>query len=349
MHIIKKLMLLFMFVLIAYNYLPEKSGYGFESNHLGAANEGNQKKNYISILSYNVANYDNDTMKYISEDKMFNFKSLINHLNTDFICIQEDNEYVDEGKKCNSFDILFSSKYMYKVGKNGTTIMSKFKQETDNVLLYSNGRILRYALYYVDENAVIVVSTHMIANYENTGFESEKSIRARQIQYDEMMKWVSGEISLMGYLTSIPVYCPDWDYCIICGDFNSITDEDKNNLKTIVSDRGYCMLNGGEKEWFSTCYQGHDIDNIIVSPNIKIIDSVVYDSWYTDLYSDHYPLYALIELVDNTHVSEKNVGNMNSKFINIDESWFGNYIEVLLRMIMVRLLYISRVVYHAFN
>ena len=92
---------------------------------------------------------------------------------------------------------------------------------------------------------------------------------------------------------------PRYTHCIICGDFNSLSDEDKANLKALAAERGFVLANGGAAEWMPTWQSGENAqctDNIICSPNVRINSVKTLADRFDDLYSDHIPLLAEVEL-----------------------------------------------------
>lgn len=252
----------------------------------------------VRVMSYNVANYNNDTAIYISNEKRFNVKKLLSEVNADFICVQEDRQYTDSGNSMSSHSNIYQPIYPFKYGSGGTTIYSKIASNGDEgILEYTNGRTLRFAVFPYEGKKLMIVCTHPVYDYNNTGGESATSISARQTQYDELFKWINGQITLNVYGTTTPHSVPAFDYCIIGGDMNSCTATDHSNLKTIMSNNNAVGANGCWLGWLETSVVGTSLDNVIGDSN-TIIDSVkVLKSWYNRLYSDHYPMYADLTLL----------------------------------------------------
>lgn len=244
----------------------------------------------LTVMSYNVAHYNNDTETYITDEKRFNFKKMISALKPDFIGTQEDEQYIDGSDNTKAaLGYIYRPILPFVAGGTGSLIRSRMNYDTYGTLQYSNGRPLRYAIYTLNEKKVLVISTHLVAG------TSAESISARLIQYTELFQWVNGEIQLSG--TS----CPAWDYCIITGDFNGETATDRTNLRTLASARGFTLANGGWLGWLETCRDSagvYSVDNIIVSPNIVINSVTACKSLYYELYSDHYPLVAELTLTE---------------------------------------------------
>ena len=252
----------------------------------------------ITVMSYNVANYNNDTLNYISEARIFNFKKMLNEAKPDFIGVQEDRLYLDGDDEKLALSYIYKPIFPFKYGDAGLTIYSKIESSDAGIVVYSNGRSIRYALFDVGGKDVLIVSTHPVYDYDETGGESAESIAARATQYDELFKWLAGTITLYAYGTTTDVTVPTHDYAIICGDMNCVTSSDKTTLKGKISDNGYTAANGGWLGWLQTNVLGESIDNVIVDENCVINSIDAMKSWGEKLYSDHYPIVAEITLKD---------------------------------------------------
>lgn len=249
----------------------------------------------ITVMSYNVAMYNNDTPDYISDEKVLNFRKMLSKVNADFIGVQEDRPYIDANDTLDSKDYLYYPIYPEKAGSGGVAIHSKQKVTGNGMVKYSNDRNLRWATYSINGKVLLFISTHPIYG------TSAADIAARAIQYNELFKWIYREITLNDYSTSNPVTCPVWDYCIITGDFNSNSATDRANLTNEATARGFSMANGGYLGWLKTCNlqlkTATPLDNVLVSPNVIINSIETLTGWYNDLYSDHIPIIAKVTLL----------------------------------------------------
>lgn len=248
------------------------------------------------VMSYNAANYNNDTSTYLPNDKLLNLKRFIRSADVDLILLQEEGQYVDGSTK-DATDWIYNPVHPYKSGTGGTTIRSKTPIGTNSVLKYSNGRALRYAVIEIGGKTILTVSTHPSPASEEGGVEK------RAVQYEELFKWVNRLIQLETYSGGTMVTAPEWTHCIIGMDANSGTDTDKANLIGFAHEGGFNAANGEEFGWFIThpkkgATPDWALDNIIVSDNVIINDVEVYSNIYKSLYSDHVPLVADLTLLD---------------------------------------------------
>ena len=259
--------------------------------------QGENTGTKLRIMSYNICCYTNDTHVsgnpvYISDEKLFNLKNMLMNANADILGIQEDQEYIDAysgtGTKP-SDEYVFYPIYPYRYGIGGTTIHSKIHpSNTGNVLKYSNGRSLRYVVFSIDEKKILFICTH-----------PGLTVGERSVQYEELFDWIEGRITLRDYGDTTDITVPSHTHCVICGDMNSIADEDKTKLVNEATSDNFILGNGGYLGWVTTLMRGTymSIDNIIVSNNIIINKFEAYNSWYDKLYSDHIPLVADLTLL----------------------------------------------------
>ena len=267
------------------NALQNNDSYSFTpiSANKQTANTGTN----LRILSYNVANYNNDSAVALPLAKEFNLKKFISDTNADIVGVQEDREYYSEDK--NSHNYLWQPIYPYKNGLGGVTIYTKQNYSNIGIVVYTAAeRYLRYETISINDKTVLLISTH-----PSPGTDASAT---RLSEYTELFKWIYREITLNAYGTTNPITCPVWDYCIITGDFNSETDTDKTNLKALATTRGFTMANGGYLGWLVTHKNVNAIDNILVSENVTINRIEVYTSLIDDLYSDHVPITADVTL-----------------------------------------------------
>lgn len=268
----------------------------YNNAEIPAANSANNGID-MTIMSYNVANYNNDTSTYINDTQLVNFKKMLSLYRPDIIGLQENREYIDADSSKLAHTYIYTPIFPYFYGPGGATIVGKNSGQNTDILSFSNGRATRIIYFTIDNKTLLFISVHPVAAYNNTAYDSAESIAARQTQYDELMKWVSKEITLNRYGTATPVSCRDWDWCIIAGDMNSITQTDRTNLKTLVEARNFTMANGGWLGWIKTEKTGYTLDNIVCSPNVIINSVEVPESLASGLWSDHYPIISHITLL----------------------------------------------------
>ena len=250
----------------------------------------------LRILNYNIANYNNDSATKIPNDKLLTLKKFIRGLNPDIITLQEDTTYIDNDNTKTADSYVYFPVHPFCAGAGGPTIRTKINYSQTETLKYSNGRVLRFAIYTIDNKTLMVVNTHP---YPMSAPDAESY---HAIQYDELFKWITGQIALELYSGSTPVSVPTWTHCIIGMDANSGTDTDKNLLIQKATSANFTMGNGGEFGWFVTLPERgnraeNGIDNIIVSNNIIINNIECYPNMYKELYSDHVPLMADLTLL----------------------------------------------------
>ena len=274
-------------------------------NYTPSAQEryGQNTGDTVTVMSYNVAHYNDDVAAEIIPDgKIHAFIKTVGNENADFICVQEDREYIDSNDIRQASEYLYYPQYPNSINVSECTVKSK--KEADGgygTVVYSNGRWLTYGVFTIGQKKLLVCSTHPVASYNGTGAESDDSIAARLTEYTEALKWANGVIDLYNQ-SSEAVHVPEHTHTIIGMDANCITASDKTNLSEIASEYGYIMTNGNRLGWLNTCKSGDEwisIDNILVSDNIIINSVEVLSSKYTDLYSDHVPMVAKLTLLES--------------------------------------------------
>lgn len=262
------------------------------------ASQGANSGMKLRVCTYNVANYNNDTATYISDNKLLNFRKMLYEVDADVLFTQEDRQYVDSGSSNESKNYLYYPKYPYLTGTGGNTIKTKVSVTNDLVLRLSGMRSLRSCLLTSGSVKLLLITTHPTANYDSTGVTSAESIAERLIEYQEILGWANGDVSLNRTDGGGAEYAPTHTHVIIGLDANTITDDDKTNLQTLAASNDFILANGGYLGWFVTNPR-HDysIDNIIVSENVIINNVVSMNTKYLDLYSDHVPVYADVTLI----------------------------------------------------
>ena len=273
----------------------------------------------MKIMSYNVAKYNNDTSTYMPYDKLINFRNMLNDTLPDVIGIQEGRECIDADSLKNTMEYLYKPMLSYNRGTGAMQLLTKYSPTdgglvrlTDNQLV---NRDFRWQTMTVGNKVLLLCSAHPVSRHNGSmqtpqaEIDAPESIADRLTEYTNILKWVHQEIDLAyytadGYDPSKRLYCPSWDYCIICGDFNSVTEEDQDNLATLTAARSFTMANGGRLGWLWTCkaVDGslYAADNILCSQNVIINSFNVYQGLHDSLYSDHVPVMADVTLLEVT-------------------------------------------------
>lgn len=250
----------------------------------------------IKILSYNVANYNKNTATYISNEQIANFKKMLYKSKADIIGLQENREYIDSNNTKKCIEYIYKPVYPFGFGGSGVCIESKTDSNSYGKLAVSSDRSLEYALIAFDNSDILFISAHPTANYNDTGRESMETINQRRTEYENILKWANGIITLTNRNTETPVSAPIHDYVIIALDGNTITTTDKENLLNLCNTYNYTPSNGDYIGWVNTHIRNQSLDNILVSSNCIIDSFEVYETLKNDLYSDHLPIVAEITL-----------------------------------------------------
>lgn len=262
----------------------------------------------LKVVSYNVAAYNNDTEVYIPTSKEINFKKMLCEIAPDILAVQEDKKYITGSSGRLALKSLYNPIFPYEYHEQAAsaltcTIRSKTPAVTHDLLEYSTGRWIEIATYEINGKTLLFGSTHPVANYNQTGIDSEESIAARLVQYQELVQWLNGEITLNRKGSSTPVSCPAYDWCVMCGDYNTITATDMTNFKTTVTNGGLKIANGDWLGWIETNYKFFDapmcLDNVIVSENVIFNSIISHSEMFKDLYSDHVPFEVTVTLQDS--------------------------------------------------
>ena len=249
----------------------------------------------ITVMSYNVANFNNDSAVYINDNQITEFKKVITDDDIDIIGIQELRQWIDSNRTKDSANYMFRPVYPRQYGVNQTAVFAK-RAGSNNVRVFtSTNRAILGVKFVIDGKSIYFVCAHPSATYQGNAFDSEETINARLTEYNEIVKWAKGEITLNNS-ASAPITAAEHDYTIIAIDSNALTATDRTNLLNVLSANNLVPANGGYYGWINTTMGGYPIDNIIVSNNITINKFKSYESLGTKLYSDHYPVIATLTL-----------------------------------------------------
>ncbi len=253
------------------------------------ATQGTFENASIVVASYNVANWvHNHTSENLGADKIFGFRNLFANIDADFLCIQEDAEYIDNAsspKTQTAKNFLLEPVFPVETAHEYVSIKSRKAYSETNTLVIGGSRLMNYGVYSVNSKNLLVISAHP------TGGTDESAIDARALEYADLFDWIAGTKSLVPYgVSSAPVPCPAHDYLVICGDFNSSTDDDKAAIAAYANSNSLVCANGGRLGWLTTTPSGSSIDNIICSNNIIIGSTKVLTQEGELRYEDNYPL-----------------------------------------------------------
>lgn len=239
-------------------------------------NNGN-KAARVKVLSYNVAKWNNDSATYIDAEKTINVKKLVMYTDPDVVCLQEDAEFIDGDGLKNTLANVFAPLFCYKAGVGGATIYDKKNSEfhTYTLLDDENNTLLtvRKTAVTVDSKTLTIYCAHLSVS------SAEKRLEQLTAFFDDI----------------IDVEQPA--YWVLCGDFNTLTATDVTNLENIASTESCTLANGGYLGWLKSNKTNVAIDNMLCSDGVLIREYHVLENWYESLYSDHYPTYAVLELL----------------------------------------------------
>lgn len=243
-------------------------------NSSTVSNDGTE----ISVLSYNVGVYNNgNTSKRgmsndVIDEKVFNIKKLLMDVNPYLIGLQEDIQYIDQGETKDAHEYLYKPIFPVRSTLGGVSVYSKKAFINSGSRSIGNGRCMAWGEISVNGKTLLFISTH----------PSPDTTAHRKGEYENIFKWISNRT---------------YEWCIISGDFNTIEEQDRTNLKYICETNGFTMANGGYLGWLKTTPYPRSLDNILVSSKCIINAVKVHSSLENDLISDHYPLSAKITLL----------------------------------------------------
>lgn len=246
----------------------------------------------LRIMTYNVAKWNRDTSVFLTDAKIFNVRKMLSDLQPDIVCTQEDGPIDAASGSKASGAWIFNPALPTHYGSSQCCMHSR-TAATQNVgvVWMQSTRPIRSAVYTINSKRVLVCSIHTLANKDSTGSGSEESVAERAVEYTQLFNWIMGRITLPLYPSNIDTYCPSWDAAIVCGDYNSLTDSDKNTLGTLAAADGFTMANGGYLGWLETEVNQNGskaLDNVIVKGCV-INGFTSYKGLYDQLWSDHYP------------------------------------------------------------
>ncbi len=162
----------------------------------------------------------------------------------------------------------FAAAINYSSGaRYGNGLISKYKlTEIEIFPLYSGGkekRVMQKAIVHIGDKVVSLYNTHLTHN--------SKSVRAKQ--FDQILEIIASDEN---------------EYIILTGDFNADISE-----FAVFGD--YIVINTVETKYYDyskNIIDINEIDNIVVTKNIEVINSRI----VITKVSDHYPVFAYLVL-----------------------------------------------------
>ena len=215
-------------------------------------------QNRIRVATMNYGLWNDGATKYVEDSKveqrLDDWRHMLDDCDVDILSGQEWLYYFDRSNRLAVEQCLFSYKYPYQYatatghGKNLVSKTECFDYEVHN---FSNGTRRQYTKAYtvIGGKRVCLLNAHC-------SLEPDFHIH-RMAEFEELIHIMDGE-----------------EYTILCGDFNAYTVAEFD----LFRQAGYTVANGGEHGTFDTwpCFDlpsswhNRAIDNIIVSPNIRI-------------------------------------------------------------------------------
>lgn len=246
----------------------------------------------IRVASYNVGNYSGIGIEPGSEKSREEFQKVLKKTGADLWALQEDVEFFNDNTKESAFDAIYKHvlpNYWrnFTCEYNGKAFLTRFDVTDVEVIPYTDNWYSHRWFYKgkicLDNKEITIISLHLDWNDNNK--------RAQQI-------------------TQIIDYAKTREYCIIMGDFNpnDYIDSKKQSEKSLFreeyarfTDAGFELANAGKFGIFDTIVDPErvfedyrPIDNIIVSPNIKIVSA---DRCCEPWMNDHAVIIAELEIL----------------------------------------------------
>lgn len=237
----------------------------------------------VNILTYNVGRYNYGLPTPGMPDTLVpritnNMRLFIGSCDADFMTLQEDTQYIDRSQTLEGVEYIYKPSYPFKTTFGGCSCYSKkmpHSSGTRNLNGIDDTRYMSWQTFKFNGKTLLVITLHLSYN----------TFANRSAELTDLFTWVNSQT---------------FDWCIISGDFNLLTSDDKdpNNTGSIVyqaSANGFAMASGNHFGWLMTSPDGESLDNILVKNGI--IESVkVPINEASKLPSDHYPMIARVRL-----------------------------------------------------
>lgn len=265
-------------------------GHGSTVNYLGTVIIQNSAvptlPAHIRVMQYNIGKYNYGAASAGSEElyqsKYMNYRKFFGKYNCDVVGMQEYLQYMDSAETHDADEVVFDYLLPYKHKNYTEAVKSRFPlmgmlggtMRTVETSGYSAPYCI--CLYNVNNHRVAVLST--------------------ALQGTATSEAATGRLELIALLIQL---IANEDYALITLDSNINWNHDTeiSNIKQLLSDSGWGMLNNDYFGINNTFYTGTDenpipIDNIFYKANNKIQPEnfKVLGNEYENLSSDHYPV-----------------------------------------------------------
>ena len=263
---------------------------------LRSADKHAQSKSGLTIATYNVARFNNETTGFIAQDILAQMKKQ----NVDVLCLQEYNDVSGDKKNSESYKDYFP--YMAK-GKDDMMIFSRYPISASKTLEFEEtNNSAMWADIDINSQLFRFVNVHLETTGFNRTMRKAANIQAQgvNVENNRLLKAIYGNYTIgmmvrAGQAITIRnelMMNNDEDRTlIVCGDFNDVPYSYVYN--TMLGDN----LIDGFKEcgsgWMHT-YRGKKgarIDYIFHDESVKGLTYYMQELSY----SDHYPVYMKVE------------------------------------------------------
>ena len=235
----------------------------------------------VKVMSYNVAQWDNDTTTDISDEQLARVKQMLMYEDCDILGLQECPGSIDTngGNTKNVNEYLFYPNYPYTWIQD-VTIASRTPLTDKSVHTLGTGRKYSHAKTVISDRVVSIYCVHPYP-----GSDPDRTA-LRHHDWEEFASIINAD---------------DSDYVVCLGDFNtfasSVVEDDMDTFDQTFS--GWTKANGGYLGWYETTGRyspNMPADNILVNGNVAMTCMRPLSEWYDLLYSDHVPVVATLVL-----------------------------------------------------
>lgn len=242
----------------------------------------------LRVMSYNIGAYNYGTSPYYLvtdyDTKLANYKHFFGEIAPDVLFEQEYRDDIAQGISADSalYNNFFIDGVTPTVGSTSKTVIrSKYTiyEKSTGALNSETERIYSKGYIYVGGHKICILCVHLMPNIGG----DQEAFRAAQMQ--EIVTMMANET-----------------HYIICGDFNVFSGVDEWDILTnagmVLANGpfwGYHATNPGASLVDGTVVYPTPtkiIDNIVVSPNIKVVNFKVLNDYVQQLSSDHIAILA---------------------------------------------------------
>lgn len=247
----------------------------------------------LTVMSYNIGQYamgdssNPGIPANILNEKLANLKQTFMEYSPALCGMQEEKEYVDQAQTLATKPTLWQPVWYDNPGDYHPCIRSQLPRVDNSAAIgqFSTGRYYRRCVYkYHATQTILFMSVHLSPYADE--HEAHTHEQERLTELTEMFQHIAAST---------------WDYCIVTGDFNTNSDADRTNISSMCSLNGFTQAIGGYLPWVDTCLgpdgdKHYSFDNILISSNVWFKRIKVLKEKFDDLYSDHVPVIAELEL-----------------------------------------------------